>query len=71
MLITYTLNFMDKNALSNSANYDLREDNVSHKPKRTSLASCRKLMSLIASGRQSVQLGEWICVLSKYVLLAD
>lgn len=28
MLITYTLNFMDKNALSNSANFDLREDNV-------------------------------------------
>lgn len=28
MIITYTLNFLDKNALSNSANYGLKKDNV-------------------------------------------
>lgn len=29
MIITYTLNFMDKNALSYSANFGLIDDNVS------------------------------------------
>lgn len=29
MIITYTLNFMDKNALSYSANFGLLTDNVS------------------------------------------
>jgi hypothetical protein len=29
MVITYTLNFMDKNALSYSANFGLIDDNVS------------------------------------------
>jgi len=29
MVVTYTLNFMDKNALSYSANFGLTDDNVS------------------------------------------
>lgn len=29
MLVTNTLNFLDKNALSNSVNFGLKEDNVS------------------------------------------
>lgn len=55
MLITYTLNFMDKNALSNSANYDLREDNVGHMTNM--IIGRQKLTFLEASGGQSIQLG--------------
>lgn len=38
MLITNTLNFMDKNALSNSVNFGLEDDMVSSKhPRKVSL----------------------------------
>lgn len=40
MLVTNTLNFLDKNALSNSVNFGLKEDNVSKFHPRQQISRC-------------------------------
>lgn len=62
MVITYTLNFMDKNALSYSANFGLIEDNV-RITNGLVTHTVYSLTCLLALARKSVQLGVWICLL--------